>query len=36
MNGVDIATVRDGKVAAHRDYFDMAAMMSQLGLMPGT
>ena len=36
MYGVDIATVRDGKVAAQRDYFDMVAMMSQLGLMPGT
>jgi steroid delta-isomerase-like uncharacterized protein len=36
LPGVDIITVRDRKVAAQRDYFDMASMMSQLGLMPGT
>jgi steroid delta-isomerase-like uncharacterized protein len=36
MSGVGIITVRDGTIAEQRDYFDVAAMMSQLGLMPGT
>jgi steroid delta-isomerase-like uncharacterized protein len=34
MLGVAIITVRDGKIVSERDYVDMAAMMSQLGLMP--
>jgi ketosteroid isomerase-like protein len=36
LPGVAVVTVRDGKIASERDYVDMAAMMSQLGLMPGT
>jgi steroid delta-isomerase-like uncharacterized protein len=36
LPGVAVATVRDGKIVNEQDYFDMAAMMSQLGLMPGT
>jgi steroid delta-isomerase-like uncharacterized protein len=32
---VSVLTVRDGKIVSERDYFDMAAVMSQLGLMPG-
>jgi steroid delta-isomerase-like uncharacterized protein len=34
--GVSVFAVRDGKVADQRDYYDMAALMSQLGLMPAT
>ena len=34
--GVSIFTVRDGKIAVEHDFFDNAAMMSQLGLLPGT
>ena len=33
---VAVITVRDGKVVKERDYADMAAMLSQLGLLPGT
>jgi steroid delta-isomerase-like uncharacterized protein len=36
MYGVSVITVRDGKFAIQHDYYDMAAFMSQLGLMPGT
>jgi steroid delta-isomerase-like uncharacterized protein len=36
MHGVSVITVRDGKFASQHHYFDTAAMMSQLGLMPGT
>jgi ketosteroid isomerase-like protein len=36
LPGVDIITVRDGKVVSQRDYFYVVAMMSQLGLVPGT
>ena len=35
LPGVSVMTVREGKVAEQRDYFDNAAMMTQLGLMPG-
>jgi steroid delta-isomerase-like uncharacterized protein len=35
ISAVSVMTVRDGKVALQRAYFDTAAMMSQLGLMPG-
>jgi ketosteroid isomerase-like protein len=34
--GVSIVTIKDGKFATERDYFDNAALMTQLGLMPGT
>jgi ketosteroid isomerase-like protein len=33
---VSILAVRDGNVASERDYFDQAAFMGQVGLMPGT
>jgi ketosteroid isomerase-like protein len=33
--GVTIITVRDGKIASERDYFDSAAVMSQMTPMPG-
>jgi ketosteroid isomerase-like protein len=33
--GVTIITVRDGKVAAARDCFDLLTGMSELGLMSG-
>jgi ketosteroid isomerase-like protein len=36
LPGVAVLTVKDGKLASWRDYFDNAAVMSQLGLMPGT
>jgi steroid delta-isomerase-like uncharacterized protein len=36
LAGVTVLTVRDGKVASEHDYFDMLAVMTQLGLMPGT
>jgi steroid delta-isomerase-like uncharacterized protein len=36
LPGVSIVSVRDGKISSHRDYFDNASVMSQLGLMPGT
>ena len=36
VSGVSIVMVRDGKIATERDYFDNAALMSQLGLMPGS
>ena len=32
--GVSVIEVGDGKIVAMRDYWDNAAMMSQLGLMP--
>ena len=32
---VSVFEVNDGMIAAERDYFDNAAVMSQLGLMPG-
>jgi steroid delta-isomerase-like uncharacterized protein len=32
---VGVMTLRDGQIVSERDYVDMAAMMSQLGLMPG-
>jgi steroid delta-isomerase-like uncharacterized protein len=34
--GVSVVRVRDGKIASDCDYLDNAAVMSQLGLMPGT
>ena len=34
--GVSVLKIRDGKVASFRDYFDTAALMGQLGLMPGS
>jgi steroid delta-isomerase-like uncharacterized protein len=36
LPGVSIVSVRDGKIASHRDYFDSASVMSQLGLIPST
>jgi steroid delta-isomerase-like uncharacterized protein len=33
--GVSVLTIRDGKIANFRDYFDLVTMMTQLGLMPG-
>ena len=34
--GVSVLKITDGKSASFRDYFDQAALMSQLGLMPGS
>jgi len=34
-SGLTILTVRDGKFASQRDYFDSAVVMVQMGLMPG-
>ena len=34
--GLTIADVRDGQIVAARDYFDQMAMLSQLGVMPGS
>jgi len=36
LPGVSVLSVRDGKFASQRDYFDNASVMSQLGLMPST
>ena len=36
LPGVSILSVRDGKISSHRDYFDSASMMGQLGLIPST
>jgi steroid delta-isomerase-like uncharacterized protein len=36
LPGVSVFTVRDGMLASERDYVDIADMMSQLGLTPGT
>ena len=36
LPGVAVVTVKDGRIVSERDYADMAAMMTQLGLMPGT
>ncbi len=36
LAGSAVVTVRDRKFASERHYIDMAAMMTQLGLMPGT
>jgi ketosteroid isomerase-like protein len=36
LPGISVLSVRDGKVISHRDYFDNASIMSQLGLIPST
>jgi steroid delta-isomerase-like uncharacterized protein len=36
ISGVTVIEVKDGKIASLRDYPDNLAVMSQLGLMPGT
>lgn len=36
VSGISIVMVRDGKIASERDYFDSAAVMSQMRPMPGT
>ena len=36
QEGVSVATIKDGKFSALRDYFDQVDMMKQMGLMPGT
>jgi steroid delta-isomerase-like uncharacterized protein len=36
LPGVSIVSVRDGKITSHRDYFDSASMIGQLGLIPST
>jgi steroid delta-isomerase-like uncharacterized protein len=36
LSVASVLKVRDGKIVSERDYFDGAALMSQLGLMPGT
>jgi ketosteroid isomerase-like protein len=36
VSGVSVLTVRDGKFATERDYFDGAALMSHLGLLPSS
>jgi predicted ester cyclase len=33
--GMELVQVRDGKVAAHRGYWDNMALAGQLGLLPG-
>ncbi len=35
VSGVSVVTVKDGKFATERDYFDIMSMMTQLGLMLG-
>jgi ketosteroid isomerase-like protein len=32
--GITVATLRDGKIASMRDYYDNLANMTQMGLMP--
>ena len=34
IRGVSIGTIRDGKIVENRDYWDMAAFLGQVGLMP--
>lgn len=34
IRGVDLATVKDGKIVSYRLYFDQAEFLTQLGLMP--
>jgi steroid delta-isomerase-like uncharacterized protein len=36
LSGVSVLSVRDGKITSHRDYFDTASVMSDLGLIPST
>jgi ketosteroid isomerase-like protein len=36
LPGVAVITVRDGKLVTWHDYFDSAAIMTQVGLIPGT
>ena len=36
LPGVTVAEVRDGKFVSMREYLDNAALMAQLGLMPGS
>ena len=36
LSGVTISEIRDGKLVSMREYFDNAALMTQLGLMPGS
>ncbi|WP_448628369.1 ester cyclase [Geodermatophilus sp. URMC 64] len=33
--GVPIGRLRDGKIAENRDYWNLAAFLTQVGLMPG-
>jgi len=34
IRGVSIGTIRDGKVVENHDYYDMATLLGQVGLMP--
>jgi ketosteroid isomerase-like protein len=34
IRGVDLATVRDGRIVSYRLYFDQMEFMDQLGLLP--
>ncbi|MEU0738497.1 nuclear transport factor 2 family protein [Streptomyces sp. NPDC006134] len=34
IRGVDLATVRDGRIAGYRVYFDQMSFLGQLGLLP--
>ncbi|MFF1294052.1 MULTISPECIES: ester cyclase [unclassified Streptomyces] len=34
MRGVDLATVRDGRIVSYRLYFDQMEFLGQLGLLP--
>ena len=34
LDYVDVFTVRDGRLGAHRTYYDQMAMLGQLGLLP--
>ena len=34
IRGVSIVTVRDGKIARNQDFYDVATLMRQLGLLP--
>jgi steroid delta-isomerase-like uncharacterized protein len=36
LPGVSVLKIRDGKFATDREYWDAAAVMTQLGLLPGT
>ncbi|MEV5339417.1 nuclear transport factor 2 family protein [Streptomyces sp. NPDC052676] len=35
INGVDLATVRDGRIVSYRVYYDQVSFLDQLGLLPG-
>ncbi len=36
IKGMDLAQIRDGKIAVHHMYADTRAVIGQLGLLPGS